>query len=263
MASRTIALLTDFGLADPYVGQMKAVLATLAPDSPILDLGHEIRPFAVDQAAFHLAATLPWLPPESVTCAVVDPGVGSSRGIIAVRSGGRLVLAPDNGLLTLLPRTGLEAWDLSQAMPRNQASHTFHGRDIFAPLAARLAAGEPPESLGPSLDPGSLIRLEGLQAVVSAGGIQTRALHVDRFGNVLLTARTEEFQGLVNSWGTARVVAPHGSLAARSAKTYAELGDFLGLLAGSQGYLELALGQGSAAELLGLAPGAEIRLEKD
>ena len=134
-----IALLTDFGLADPYVGQMRAVLATAAPTVPVLDLCHGIAAHDVRQAAFYLAASLPWLPPGTVVAVVVDPGVGTERRLVLLERDGRRILVPDNGILTLvLERPGsLQAFDATPAVAPPCA--TFHGRDVIAPLAARLA----------------------------------------------------------------------------------------------------------------------------
>ena len=246
-----IALLTDFGLADPYVGQMKAVLACAAPLATLLDVSHGVAMGDVAQASFFLAATLPWLPPGSVAAAVVDPGVGTARRIIAAELDGRFVLAPDNGLLTL-PLARAEAVRAFDATPHlAPASATFHGRDVFAPLAARLAAGDAIEQLGPLLPREALVALLGLSARRQGEAVTTRVLSVDIFGNVVTSCDVERFGG----FRQARLIAPVGRELVRAA-TYGELSPgAVGFLAGSQGYLELAVRDGSAAAALGLSRG--------
>lgn len=255
-----VALLTDFGLSDPYVGQMKAVLAKLAPRAVQIDLCHEIQPHAIAQGAFFLASSLPSLPPGALLLAVIDPGVGTARRFVCCYFAGRLVLAPDNGLFSLALDTAQVAscHDLSAAAEALPASATFHGRDRFACLAARLLNGEKPARLGPAIEPATLTRLPDLAPSLEQGQLRARVLHVDRFGNVILSAPTREFGAGATSWR-------QGLLNARqpfkTVRTYAELGpEELGLLDGSQGYLELALNQASAARLLQLKPGDEITL---
>ncbi len=253
-----VALLTDFGLTDPYVGQMKAVLATAAPGVPILDLCHDVAPQCLIQAAFFLAASLPWLPPGSVVVAVVDPGVGTSRHIILLETSGRSVLAPDNGLLTLLlAQSGPhQAFDVTPAA--RPASATFHGRDVFAPLAARLAMGESGQALASrALDTGDLVWLPGLAPVRQGGRVAARVLSVDRFGNVITNCPIAGFTPLPASPALLAPVA----VPLIPTTAYAMLPQgAVGILAGSQGYLELAVREASAAARLGLAPGDALTL---
>lgn len=143
--SRTIALLTDFGLDDPYVGQMKGVLAGQAPDSRIIDVSHGVKPFCISQGAFFLAAAMGHFPKDTVFITVVDPGVGSARRIIAAEFGEQVVLAPDNGVLELAEARfsgTMIVTDLSESAAKMQSSATFHGRDILRlwllPLPAEL-----------------------------------------------------------------------------------------------------------------------------
>ncbi|MHC1790639.1 SAM hydrolase/SAM-dependent halogenase family protein [Solidesulfovibrio sp.] len=252
-----IALLTDFGLADPYVGQMKSVLLAAAPGVPLVDVSHGVAAGDIAQAAFFLAATLPWLPPGAVVAAVVDPGVGTDRRVVVAEMDARLVAAPDNGLLTLaLARgTGVRAFD---ATPRVvPASATFHGRDVFAPLAARLAMGETAAALGSVLSPEELVVLPGLTARRQGDAVQARVLSVDVFGNVATSCEAARFGGCCRQAALlsplARPLVP--------AVTYADIGPGeVGILAGSQGYLELAVAGGSAAALLGLSRGGALEL---
>jgi S-adenosylmethionine hydrolase len=186
-----------------------------------------------------------------VVAAVVDPGVGTARRIIAAELDGRFVLAPDNGLLTLaLARA--EAVRAFDATPRlAPASATFHGRDVFAPLAARLAAGDAVEALGPEVAWEALAALPGLAAERRGETVLSRALSVDGFGNVVTSCDVERFGNFRQAW----LLAPVGRELVR-ATTYGELSPgATGFLAGSQGYLELAVRDGSAAAALGLSRG--------
>ena len=259
---RPIALLTDFGLVDPYVGQMRAVLTRLAPGAAQIDVSHQVEPFATGQAAFFLAASAPHFPTDTVFLCVVDPGVGSARRVLGASIAGQDFLAPDSGLFGLLLGTpGLESarlFDLSRTAAGYAASATFHGRDIFAPLAARLSAGEKLADLGSLLDPAELERQPWTAPRPDAAGVDAHVLHVDRFGNCVLSLRegfffADEVTGLS--------LAPGERLPLRRARAYAELGPGeTGLLAGSQGFFELAANQASAAALLTLRPGDPLRL---
>ncbi len=252
-----IALLTDFGLADPYVGQMKSVLLAAAPDVPLLDISHDVAPQDVAQAAFFLAATLPWLPPGAVVAAVVDPGVGTDRRIVLAEVGPHRILAPDNGLLTLVLARG-RGHRLFDATPRVvPASATFHGRDVFAPLAARLAMGEDAASLAGVWHGPGPAALDGLVPVRRGEAVSCRVLSVDRFGNVVLGLDLERFGRFQ---AAPALVAPRPQPLAAAA-TYADIPPgAVGILAGSQGYLELAVAGGSAAARLGLSRGDAVAL---
>src|SRR5437763_6013657 len=160
--SSFITFLTDFGLQDDFVGTCHGVMKRIAPEAEIIDITHGIEPQRVLQGALVLANTLPYMP-EGVHLAVVDPGVGSDRRSVALRGrDGRLYVGPDNGLLVVAAERlrGIdEAWELANpAFRLEPVSHTFHGRDVFSPAAAHLAAGIEPAELGPPLDPGSLVR---------------------------------------------------------------------------------------------------------
>jgi len=253
--SPLIALLTDFGLADPYVGQMKSVLFSAAPGVPVLDISHDVGAQDVVQASVFLASTLLWLPPAAVVAAVVDPGVGTDRRVVVLEASSRIIVAPNNGLLTLvLDRlAGFRAFD---ATPRvAPASATFHGRDVFAPLAARLAMGERPGDLGYVMPPGLLRRLDNVAAGRLGDRVEARVLSVDRFGNVVTSCAVERFG--IRPAGV-RLVEPVAAPLA-GVGTYAEIGPGqVGFLAGSQGYLELAVAGGSAAAILGLSRGEAL-----
>ncbi|EFL50681.1 protein of unknown function DUF62 [Solidesulfovibrio fructosivorans JJ]] len=253
-----IALLTDFGLVDPYVGQMRSVLMSAAPGVPLLDVSHDVAPQDVLQAGFFLAATLPWLPPGAVVCAVVDPGVGTDRRVLLVQAGSHFLLAPDNGLLTLAfeSETGCRFFD---ATPRHAPrSATFHGRDVFAPLAARLAMGEEARDVAAVWSGPDPVRLEGLAPVREGATLRCRALSVDRFGNVVLGLPVARFDPPP---AKAAVVAPVAAPLA-PVRTYNDIAPgAVGILAGSQGYLELAMAGASAAARLELRGGDPVILD--
>ncbi|MBU1594069.1 MAG: SAM-dependent chlorinase/fluorinase [Proteobacteria bacterium] len=259
---RPVALLTDFGLTDPYVGQIHAALTRLAPGAPLLDISHQVEPFGTAQAAFFLAASAPHFPADTVFLCVVDPGVGTGRRIPGAQLGGQSFLAPDGGLLGLLLDTPgqppASLFDLSAAAAEYVASATFHGRDIFAPLAARLAGGELLEALGVPLAPESVVQRPWAAPHAEAQAVLAHVLHVDRFGNCVLSLR----EGFPFAGDVVRLsLGPAESLRLRRVLAYAELepGE-TGLLLGSQGFFELAVNQDSAATRLTLRPGDPVRI---
>ena len=247
-------LLTDFGLQDPYAGQMKAALWSRMPQAQVLDLSHGVRPHNVLQAAFFLASSWPYLPPGSTGLAVVDPGVGTERSILLAREGGKSVLTPDNGLLGLLlqSRSECRLWRMQPPTPEQEISSTFHGRDVFAPLACELAQGIHPDQLGIEITLSECSQLPLTRPNREGSRIQTVVIHVDHFGNCVLNLPAAE-------WSQSMLASPHLSVlhprkeTVYPVSTYARLADNqLGILIGSQGYLELACNQGSCARKLGL-----------
>ncbi len=241
-------LLTDFGLASPYVGQLHAVLLSGCRDAAIIDLSHEVSPHQVAEAAFFLAASLPYLPVSSIVLAVVDPGVGTDRDLVLLETPSCTILAPDNGLLAPIAHQG-RPWRLT--IP-NQASATFHGRDVLAPAAVRLAQGVPASTIATPWDKRPLSPLPAPTPPANGTPI-AQVVHVDRFGNVLLQLpANQELPAAMNVAGHhARLVRTYGDLAPGE----------LGVLRGSQGVWELALCEASAAAFLGLRVGDWIALE--
>ncbi len=262
-----ITFLTDFGLQDDFVGTCHGVIAKIAPDARVIDVTHGVRPGHVLQGALALAKTLPYMP-AGVHLAVVDPGVGSNRRALALRDEeGRLYVGPDNGLL--LPaadRFGgvAQAHELANAQYSLQpVSRTFHGRDLFSPAAAHLAAGVALEKLGPPLDPDELVRVELPQPEVGHNRIRAVALVVDRFGNVALNLRREQLDQAALAPGTRIELTCHGErFYAVFARTFADAprGSLI-LYEDSYGSLALAVSRGSAALLLRVEEGGEIVLD--
>lgn len=229
-----VTLLTDFGDADGFVGAMRGVILSRAPDARLVDLAHHVPRGDVAKAARVLKRAAPCFPAGTVHLVVVDPGVGSARDAIAAEIAGHLFVAPDNGVLGLMgPPTRIRRL----AIP-SDASSTFHGRDVFAPAAARLAAGAPLEALGPAVH--DLVRLPE--------GRPGRIVEVDQFGNLISDLPPEPGRYRI---GAVVLDGPQPSYSAVAS------GEFV-LVAGSEGTLEVAVRDGSAAERLGLGVGAAL-----
>jgi S-adenosyl-L-methionine hydrolase (adenosine-forming) len=263
-----ITFLSDYGLDDEFVGVVHGVIARLAPDARIIDLTHGIRRHDVVAGALALRSALPFTPP-GVHLAVVDPGVGGERCAVALRCAqdGRLLVGPDNGVLALAAETFggvVEAAEVSRSPWRLEpVSATFHGRDVFAPVAARLAAGAPLAEAGEPLDPDDLAPLPLPAPRFEAGGVVAAVLAIDRFGNAILGASHEDLAATGLRLGRAVTVAAGGQASpAQFARTFAEVPPGALLLYEDAGRsLAVAVNRGSAAEDLGLAVGAEVRIE--
>jgi hypothetical protein len=234
---------------------MKGEVLRRLPDATLVDLPHEVRPFDVMGGALLLEACVPRFPREAVHVAVVDPGVGTSRRPICVVDGaGRRLVGPDNGLLTPFLGAGSTAFLLSEpdVVPRHP-SPTFHGRDLFAPVAAWLAQGGDPARLGPRVSDPS--RLGGLSAVRTGNGLEGACLAADPFGNLVTSVGRDDLGGETVSAVT---------IGGRSARLVATFGDGepgeLVALWGSGGRLEIAVREGSAARELGIGRGAPVRV---
>ncbi len=260
--TRPIVFCTDYGLADEFVGVCHGVMARIAPDSRVIDLTHAIARQDVMRGALTLGRATTYMPENAVYVAVVDPGVGTERRAIAVRAAsGALLVGPDNGLLSLAWASlgGVEAAVAveSEDVLFHPVSRTFHGRDVFAPAAAHLAAGVSLEDVGPALDPAGLTALEVAGPMVASGALGARVTGVDNFGNVQLNVKPEDLEaagvGPVLRLGE-RIVpivgifadVPEGALAA---------------IIDSQGHLALVVNHGSAAAFLKLTEGSAVVLE--
>lgn len=257
MRDPVITLLTDYGTQDVYAGVLHGVILGLDPRARVVDLTHQVAPQAVAQAAFLLESAAPFFPEGTVHVAVVDPGVGSARRILCARTPRATFLAPDNGLLTRVLATSSPASVRSVEaahlfLPR--VSSTFHGRDIFAPVAARLALGLDPAEVGPVVD--DPVRLP-LEAPVARGDrIDGRVVHVDRFGNVITNIAGD---GL----GPVAAVRLGGvAIDGPACRSYADRPDgALLALVGSTGLLEVAATNGDAAARLGARPGDPVEVQ--
>jgi S-adenosylmethionine hydrolase len=260
--SRPIVFLTDYGLADEFVGVCHGVIARIAPDAHVIDLSHAVPRQDVLRGAITLGRSVPYLPDYAVYLGVIDPGVGSERRAIVVRTvSGVDLVGPDNGLLSF-------AWDAlggvdavvevrSDAVVLAPVSRTFHGRDVFAPAAAHVARGMALTDLGPAVDPGTLRTLEVPGPMVAVGAVGARVMSVDGFGNVQLNARADDLEaaGIGDTMSVGgRVVPRVGIFSDVPPGAVAALLD-------SQGQLALVVNSGSAAETLGLVVGRAVVIE--
>lgn len=270
---RPVVFLTDFGLADAFVGTCHAVLRRIAPGLEIIDLSHGIAAQNVLQGALALHDAAPFLPADAIVVAVVDPGVGSSRRAIAVRGGDRRFwIGPDNGLLLLAAeRVGpiFEARELADPRWRlDPVSATFHGRDIFAPAAAHLASGVSFSELGPTIDPSLLVRIEVPAPVVAPGSLEAQVVAVDRFGNLQLAAGRDDLVAAGFVLGAAVEVSSAqpddedvAVTPATAGRTFADVAPGALLVhEDASGRLAVALSGGSAAAELAYAPGHTVTL---
>ncbi len=251
---RPIALLTDFGLTDRYVGVVHAVLEKFAPGVPRIDLAHLIPPGDIWEASFQLRCAWPFLPAGCVVMAVVDPGVGTGRRVLAAALGKRFLVAPDNGLAACLgPGSHVVALDWKK-MEIPEPSRTFHGRDLIAPAAARLALGTELGDLGEKVDPDLLVACPLPEPEPLTSGYSVTVLSVDRFGNLATNLPAASVGGESTAAWSAEAKARRGGVYAEG-----DPGEVV-LLEGSSGLLELAVNGGSAAKATGLKRGDNVRV---
>jgi S-adenosylmethionine hydrolase len=262
-----LTFLSDYGLLDEFVGICHGVIARQAPEVRVIDISHGVPRHDVRAGALALRGALPYMPP-GVHLAVVDPEVGGRRRAVALRCAeeDRLLVGPDNGLLSLAAeRFGgvVQAVEIARSPHRLEpVSATFHGRDIFAPVAARLAAGDPLGDAGEPFAPGDLVSLELPAARVEDGEVVAHALANDRYGNVILDVAHGQIKGSGLKLGGAVEVNVAGAVArARFATTFADVapGELL-VYEDAQRNLALAVNRGSALGELGLSRDAELRL---
>ncbi len=257
-----ITLLSDFGNRDPYVATMKGVILSLNPKTILVDLTHEVPPQDIVAGAFLLAEAAPYFPPGTIHLAVVDPGVGTQRRGLAAKARGQFWVGPDNGLFHLAFQESDSLDIVSLEKPRyfrESVSPTFHGRDIFAPVAAHLSRGKPLDALGPPItDP---IALPWPQTVFTPEAVRGEIVYVDGFGNLVSNIKGTD---LMTWLGEKSYVVILGSLTKTGlARTYGDAvpGELLALV-GSHGYLEIACVRGNAARRLGVGKGRSLAVVK-
>lgn len=274
-----IALLTDFGQSDAYVGTMKGVILSICPAARLVDLTHTISPQNVRQAAYVLLTAYRYFPAHTVFLVVVDPGVGTDRAPVAVQTSQGLYVAPDNGVLSYVLRhlTPYQAVTLhNPAYHLPEVSRTFHGRDIFSPAAAHLANGVPISELGPAAP--ILHQLPDPVLQIASGQARGEILHIDHFGNLISSighlAWTDSGRLVLDpQFGSDHPALPPldpqicrislgGQTIHAIHRTYGAVPpDTLTALVGSSGQLEIGVNQGSAAHMLDLSPGDPIMLD--
>ncbi len=254
-----ITLTTDFGLADGYVGTMRGVILSIAPEATLIDLSHEVQAQDVRAAAFVLYQAVPFFPPETLHVVVVDPGVGSQRRALAVRTSQGIFIAPDNGVLSYVLATAdvYEAISLTNpAYQLPQVSTTFHGRDVFAPAAAHLATGVPLEKLGPRAI--NLVRLPFPRPETTpSGDLITHVMHIDRFGNLILDVTADQVhEETIMELKECKIEG--------LSRTFADVahGELLAYVGSSRDHVEIAMREGHAARELGIHAGDKVLIRK-
>ncbi len=264
-----IALLTDFGLSDGYVGVMKGVILARTPEAQLVDITHEVRPQAVLQAAFMLENTWRFFPEGTVFLTIVDPDVGTSRNRVVVSRAGRFFVGPDNGCLSAAvpdeirgarnenegysPRNAALPAEVTSVLIENRqllaetSSATFEGRDVFAPIAAYLSEGGALEQIGRRT--AALKSYPQFRAPAGAGGISGLVLHIDRFGNLVTDIHGDDIGSATKFKLGAAILPLHRTYSAASGAT---------VIIGSSGYVELAVPGGSAAKQLKASLGDRV-----
>lgn len=258
---RIVTLTTDFGLKDPYVGAMKGAMLSIAPGITIVDITHLVSPGNILEGALILLQACRYFPKGTVHVGVVDPGVGSERKPLLVETEDHLFVGPDNGLFSLAARSlGMKrAIELTnKKFFLQEVSSTFHGRDIFGPVAASVAFGADPKELGPELGKIRALDIPGLER--DEGGLEGEVIYVDSFGNLITNIRRED----VDALGAAGCEVSIAGVSLNGIKkTYSveEKGAPLALI-GSSGYLEVAVNSGSAADFFKAGVGEKARVRR-
>lgn len=262
---RVIALITDFGLSDPYVGIMKGVILSINPAAKIVDVSHMVRPQDIFEGAFTLSTSFYYFPPSTIHVVVVDPGVGGERAALLVETDSGTFIGPDNGVLSWAigfgqPKEphGRKVATIRRIIELNNSrywlpriSQTFHGRDVFAPVAAHLSLGVPPDQLGRETSSFQQLPWPALERKAD-GALVGSVIHVDRFGNLITNVPAEEIEPAPADVSV--------DIAGRHIASLSHNYSGPGLLAvvGSSGYLEVAVARGNAAAELGVGRGAEV-----
>ncbi len=261
-----ITLLTDFGHCDEYVGVMKGVILSINPDAHIIDLTHLIDPQDITQAAYLLKASYPYFPKNSIHVVVVDPGVGTDRKILVLKIDGHFFLAPDNGVLSLLwQNQSIDAgvWVNNPRYFLHDISKTFHGRDIFAPVAAWLSVNTPIKDLGPPVKYSDLKTKKVLTSKISPDdSIVGAVISIDRFGNLLTNIEAETIFKMCQQHPDKLPVIRTGKIHIIGlSNSYQSVPEKQALMIiGSRGYLEIAVNGGNASQLLEVCKGAPVTI---
>lgn len=258
-----LTLTTDFGLRDPYVAAMKGAVWRVCPEARLVDVSHDVAPQDVMEAAWVLGQALPYYPEGTVHLVVVDPGVGTARRALAARLGPHLLVAPDNGLIPLVADIADLAVAEAVALDRPAfwrvptPSDTFHGRDVFGPVAAHLAAGRALGEVGTRVD--DLTPLHWALPIADEAGVRGWVVHVDRFGNCVTNVRADVLER--HRAGRPLRCYAGSAILDGLARTYADVADGEPLaLVGSSGFLEVSVNGGNAAALLALPKGQSVHI---
>jgi S-adenosylmethionine hydrolase len=258
-----VTLLTDYGLEDGFVAACHGVIASICPPARIIDITHLVPLGDVRRGAAVMAQTVPYLP-AGVHVAVIDPGVGTRRRAIAVAAGERVFVGPDNGVLSwAAAETGIRAYELTdRELWLEPVSATFHGRDIFSPVAAHIAAGRDVATVGEEIDPAGLVKLPPPARNVRDGTADGEVVTVDRFGNVQLSVTGADLDRIgAQCGGALTLTLGRHSQRVSYRETFGSVppGELVAYT-DAAGQVALAVNSGSAAQRLGLPPGAHVRL---
>ena len=261
MPNPVITLTTDFGMRDPYVAEMKAVILSISPNAKIVDITHEIEKFNIRTGAFVLASASQYFPKNTIHVVVVDPGVGTQRQPILIQTKHGYLIGPDNGVLVLAARKEKIERIHKITNPRlmmPKISNTFHGRDIFAPAAAHLAKGTSPAKFGPEIH--KVAMPEFAKITKRRNTLIGEVLHVDNFGNIITNFGKKELE-LMGMKETANTKLKNTRLKLKLCKAYAEVELQKPLaIVGSHNFLEISINQGNAAEVLKIRSGDNVTL---
>ncbi|AFL66968.1 SAM hydrolase/SAM-dependent halogenase family protein [Desulfurococcus amylolyticus] len=266
MSNRIIALITDFGYRDPYVGVMKGVIKSINPGAEIVDLTHGINRHNIIEAAVVLMVSARYFPPSTIFVVVVDPGVGSNRRAIVVETSNYILVGPDNGCLSLLAlKDGVKrVVDISNSRYRlGNVSHTFHGRDIFAPVAAWISRGIPLEAIGTEIPVDSLktIRIEPPR--ISDDLIEGHALYIDIYGNVMTNISEDEAYSILRLGDKIEIIHQGGKSQCMFTTSFSIVNPGeVACYINSWGYLEIAVNNGSVADAFGIIQGSRLLFKK-
>jgi len=261
MTQACISLLTDFGLYDEYVGVMKGVIASINPHATVIDISHHIAPQNIIQGAFMLNSAYAFFPESTVHLAVVDPGVGTDRRIIGLRANNHFFLAPDNGILTcILDNYSCEAVTLSRSeLYLPEVSCTFHGRDIFAPVAAHLSNSRDIHLLGQTISPTHLIKLPDTKPVITKTQISGKVIMIDRFGNLITNISKNDLSQLPEP--SSIVIHVDDCQIFDIKNHYAQVPqNSLIAIIGSKGLLEICVNCGNAKKILNIKIGCRVQV---
>ena len=259
MRKPILTLTTDFGLSDHYVGAMKGVILGICPEAQIVDITHEVSPYEISEGAYLIAQAWPCFPKKTVHVVVVDPGVGTARRPILLEAAGQYFIAPDNGVLSMIYGSEKSKVRLisNERYFRHPVSRTFHGRDIFSPVAAHVAAGVPAARIGKLIEDYLRPAFQKPQRT----GKRTwtgRILKIDRFGNIITNFHSGDLPDLEQRRFSMNLGPRQIEVLVRS---YGEAGTGeVFLIVGSSGYLEVSMNQGSAAKVIGCEAGAPAEL---
>lgn len=261
MPNPIITLTTDFGLRDPYVAEMKAVILKIRPDTTIVDVTHQIEKFNVKMGAYVLASASPYFPEGTIHVAVIDPGVGAKRKAILIQTKHSYFIGPDNGVLALAAKNQDIDHIYKITNPKfmlPKISDTFHGRDVFAPAAAYLAKDTPPSEFGPEIH--KIITPKFAKIAARKNVLIGEVIHIDGFGNIITNFREEELK-LANIKGMVNIRFNDTKLKLKLCKAYSEVKAQKPLaIIGSHNFLEISVNKGNAAETFKVKIGDKIKL---